>query len=67
MKPNEEPLTPEEDGTLRRLHFFESMGTTLSEENRLLKQEIRGRDKRESIRAPGEVWTGRTDAPAPSA
>ena len=45
-------LTPDEDHTLRRLHYFESWGTTLSDGNQLRKQEIRARDLRHAIRPP---------------
>ena len=45
-------LTPDEDHTLRRLHYFESWGTTLSDGNQLRKQEIRARDLRLTIRQP---------------
>ena len=44
--------TPDEDHTMRRLHFFESWGNTLSDGNRQRKQEIRARDLRHTIRQP---------------
>ena len=52
MKAAVQRLTPNEDHTLRRLHYFESWGTTLSDGNQLRKQEIRARDLRLTIRQP---------------
>jgi hypothetical protein len=45
-------LSPEEDGVLRRLHFFEMQGITLADQMRQLKAELRARDKRIDIREP---------------
>ena len=50
------PVTPEEDALLRRLAQFEQLGATLAPTMALLKQEIRARDRRETIREPGERW-----------
>ena len=45
-------LTPEEDGILRRLHCLEQLGAQLSPQMRLLKDDIRARDRRVEIRDP---------------
>ncbi|MCA1710816.1 MAG: hypothetical protein LC789_03910 [Actinobacteria bacterium] len=45
-------LTPEEDGVLRRLHFFETSGLSLAIPMQELKAELRARDKRIEIREP---------------
>lgn len=45
-------LTPEEDGVLRRLHFFETQGISLAEPMQELKADLRARDKRSEIREP---------------
>ncbi len=45
-------LTPEEDATLRRLHWFEKFGVDLSPQLRVVKASIRSRDKRAHIRDP---------------
>lgn len=45
-------LTPEEDGVLRRLHFFEMNGLSLALPMKQLKAELRARDKRAEIREP---------------
>ena len=50
------PVTPEEDALLRRLAQFERLGATLAPTMALLKDEIRARDRRETIREPGEQW-----------
>jgi hypothetical protein len=50
------PVTPEEDAMLRRLAQFERLGATLAPTMALLKAEIRARDRRETIREPGERW-----------
>jgi hypothetical protein len=50
------PVTPEEDALLRRLAQFERLGATLAPTMVLLKDEIRARDRRETIREPGERW-----------
>lgn len=47
--------TGEEDGILRRLHWFESFGATLSPEMREIKANIRARDLRLEIRAPSDA------------
>lgn len=54
MTPTLDRLTPEQDAQLRRLHFFELMGGTLSPEMRSLKAELRARDRRIEIRLPEE-------------
>ena len=45
-------LTPDEDGLLRRLFFFETAGATLSPPLRVLKAELRARDQRSTVREP---------------
>ena len=50
------PVSPEEDALLRRLAQFERLGATLAPTMVLLKNEIRARDRRETIREPGEQW-----------
>jgi hypothetical protein len=45
-------LTPEEDDLLRRLHWFETAGCELSEDQRVLKASLRIRDRRSEIRLP---------------
>lgn len=50
-----EKVTPEEDATLRRLHWFERFGAELAPGLRVIKAGIRARDKRSVIRDPGEV------------
>jgi hypothetical protein len=50
------PVSPEEDALLRRLAQFERLGATLAPTMALLKDEIRARDRRETIREPGEQW-----------
>jgi hypothetical protein len=50
------PVSPEEDALLRRLAQFERLGATLAPTMVLLKDEIRSRDRRETIRLPGERW-----------
>jgi len=47
-------MTPEEDATLRRLHWFERFGVDLSPQLRVVKASIRARDKRAYIREPDE-------------
>jgi hypothetical protein len=50
------PVSPDEDALLRRLAQFERLGATLAPTMLLLKNEIRARDRRETIREPGEQW-----------
>ena len=50
-------LTPEEDGILRRLHYFETNGITLAVPMQALKAELRSRDQRAEIREPIEQAT----------
>lgn len=50
------PVSPEEDALLRRLAQFERLGATLAPTMALLKDEIRARDRRDTIREPGERW-----------
>ena len=45
-------LTPEEDGQLRRLHFFERVGVRLAPEFKEQKQRLRARDHRHAVREP---------------
>ena len=45
-------LTPEEDAVLRRLHWFERFGVELAPSLRMVKDGIRSRDKRDTIREP---------------
>ena len=45
-------LTPDEDGMLRRLFFFEASGATLAPPLRVLKAELRARDQRSTVRDP---------------
>ncbi|MEX2290023.1 MAG: hypothetical protein WD794_06825 [Mycobacteriales bacterium] len=58
-----ERVTPEEDGTLRRLHYLEGLGAQLAPPMRQLKDEIRARDTRAAIRDPDDrgvvtsLWT----------
>ena len=47
-------LDREEDGVLRRLHWFETSGATLAPPLRALKAELRSRDLRRVIRDPFE-------------
>ena len=48
------PVRPsvEEDGVLRRLHFFEQSGAVLAPALQRRKQELRGRDARATVREP---------------
>jgi hypothetical protein len=50
------PVTPEEDALLRRLAQFERLGATLAPTMTYLKDDIRIRDRRDTIREPGERW-----------
>ena len=50
------PVSPDEDALLRRLAQFERLGATLAPTMVLLKDEIRARDRRDTIREPGEQW-----------
>jgi hypothetical protein len=50
------PVSPSEDALLRRLAQFERLGATLAPTMSVLKDEIRARDRRETIREPGEQW-----------
>ncbi|MDT7548094.1 MAG: hypothetical protein QOE84_488 [Actinomycetota bacterium] len=50
------PVTPDEDALLRRLAQFERLGATLAPAMAYLKDDIRARDRRETIREPGERW-----------
>lgn len=45
-------LTAEEDGILRRLHYFEVNGISLAIPMQTLKAELRARDQRLEIRQP---------------
>ena len=47
-------MTPEEDATLRRLHWFERFGADLAPSLKIVKASIRARDKRAYIRDPDE-------------
>ena len=55
-----EGLTRAEDGVLRRLHFFETVGARLAAPMAELKQTLRAQDLRRSVRDP---WEGRVTAP----
>lgn len=48
-------LTSEEDDLLRRLHWFETAGCELSEDQRVLKASLRIRDRRTEIRMPRQL------------
>lgn len=50
-------LTPEEDGILRRLTFFERRGARLAPPMLMLKSELRARDQRITVRDPEVVLT----------
>ena len=50
-------LTPEEDGLLRRLFFFEKAGATLAPPLRVVKAELRARDRRHTVREPEAALT----------
>jgi hypothetical protein len=52
-------ITPEEDATLRRLHWFERFGVDLSPGLKVVKSSIRSRDKRSVIRDPDDRTQGR--------
>lgn len=45
-------LSSEEDATLRRLVFFEDAGISLAPPLRVLRQELRARDRRLVVREP---------------
>lgn len=45
-------LSPDEDGMLRRLVFFETSGATLAPPLQVLKGELRARDQRRTVRDP---------------
>jgi hypothetical protein len=47
-------ISPEEDATLRRLHWFERFGADLAPSLKVVKASIRGRDKRAFIREPDQ-------------
>jgi hypothetical protein len=47
-------ITPEEDATMRRLHWFERFGADLAPSLKVVKASIRQRDKRAGIREPDE-------------
>ena len=51
-----ERLTPDEDQAMRRLHWFEALGCELSTAVRNLKDGLRKRDRRTSIREPGAIY-----------
>lgn len=48
-------LTHEQDGTLRRLTFFEQMGMRLSPGIREIRYQLRALDHRTVVREPWEV------------
>lgn len=50
-------LSSVEDGMLRRLCFFEQAGATLAPPLRELRDELRSRDQRASVRAPEQAGT----------
>jgi hypothetical protein len=47
-------ITPDEDATLRRLHWFERFGVELAPAFRVVKHTIRAKDKRSDIREPDD-------------
>ena len=47
-------LTHAEDGTLRRLHFFETVGARLAAPLAALKQDLWAQDLRRHVREPWE-------------
>lgn len=51
-----ERLSPEEDQSLRRLHWFEALGCELSSALKTLKDNFRGRDRRSFVREPGAIY-----------
>jgi hypothetical protein len=48
-------LTSDEDDLLRRLHWFETAGCELSEDQRVLKASLRIRDRRIEVRMPRQL------------
>ena len=48
-------LSADEDDLLRRLHWFETAGCELSEDQRVLKASLRVRDRRQEIRLPRQL------------
>jgi hypothetical protein len=50
-------LTSDEDDLLRRLHWFETAGCELSEDQRVLKASLRIRDRRNEVRMPRQLAT----------
>jgi hypothetical protein len=50
-------ISPDEDATLRRLHWFERFGAELAPPLRVMKHAIRSRDKRSEIRDPDDAAT----------
>lgn len=53
-------LTPEQDGVLRRLTFFERSGMLLSPPYWALRADLRALDRRAVVRDPWESWVPRT-------
>jgi hypothetical protein len=47
-------ISPDEDATLRRLHWFERFGADLAPPLKVVKASIRQRDKRADVREPDE-------------
>ena len=58
---NGDRLNPDEDQTLRRLHWFETLGCELSTALSTLRAGFRSRDRRATIREPGAAWKGPED------
>jgi len=58
------PMDARQDGQLRRLHFFEQLGATLSWSAWQQKQELRDRDRRARVREAGDVRVLEVPAPA---
>jgi hypothetical protein len=54
-------LSSDEDDLLRRLHWFETAGCELSEDQRVLKASLRIRDRRTEIRMPRQFAQHLTD------
>lgn len=52
--PSSPRLSPDEDGALRRLHYFESAGAQLADHYASLKDTLRERDRRDEVRQPAD-------------
>jgi hypothetical protein len=58
-----ERLTRAEDAALRRLHYFETAGATLTRSSWAFKESLRARDLRAAVREPLELVLVLADAP----